>query len=222
MYYPLEALNNHLFVQLPSGRWLVDTGSPQSFGEAPVQIDNINISVVPNFGPITLNQIRDFVGLDFVGLLGTDVLNRYICHFDVPNRRLGLLDELPSDLSQRRVQLELILGSAPVVTVEVEDLGAQRLILDTGAQYSYLNTPPPEGTQRIGRGTDFHPFLGSYDVEFFLRAIRLGSLHDDLQFACQPAVTEICKQAKTDGVLGLEVLLTRAVFYNPRAKELWV
>lgn len=222
MYHKLIINNNHLCVRLPSGDWLVDTGSPLSFGEAPVEIGDNTHEVAKTLPGLSLAQLREFVGEGYVGLLGTDILNRYLCHFDIPNRRMGFRGELRERPSLKRIRLDMLPGGIPVVSAEMNDGFRQRLIFDTGAQYSYLNNIEREEAERIGRGTDFHPSLGRFPIEFFLKKLKLGTFEQDLQFSTQVMVSKMCRAYQTDGMLGLELLRTHEMFYNPKEREAWI
>ena len=222
MYYKLIINNNHLCVQLPSGDWLIDTGSPMTFGEAPVEIGENTHEVPKTFPGLSLAQLREYVGEGYVGLLGADILNRYVCHFDMPNRRMGFLGELRANPTLKRVSLDMLPGGIPVVMAEMDASFRQRLIFDTGAQYSYLNEIEAENAERIGRGTDFHPMLGRFPIEFFLKNLKLGTFEQDLQFSSQAMVTKMCRALRTDGILGLEPLLTHEMLYNPKEREMWI
>jgi hypothetical protein len=222
MYHTLTINDNHLCVRLPSGDWLVDTGSPITFGETPVVIGKTTYDVASTFPSFSLEKLREYVGPLYVGLLGVDILNRYVCHFDIPNQRMGFLDNVGVNPQLRRVPLDILPGGVPVLNAELEDEIPHRLIFDTGAQYSYLNKIKGDDVERIGRGTDFHPMLGRFPIEFFMKKLAVGSFDNDLQFSTQPLVTQMSRLLGTDGILGLEPLRTHQMFYNPKGKEIWI
>lgn len=220
MNYKLEIKNNHLSVQLPSGSWLIDTGSPGSFGVGEVDTGHEKHQVATSLLGITLSKLQEYVGQDYVGLIGVDILNRYACHFDLPNGEMTFLKQAPATKPGKRVALEPVMG-VPVLNAEV-DGQTRRLIFDTGAQYSYLVNMNVKPGERMGRGRDFHPMLGNFDIEFFLKNLGVGSINMDIQVASNPDVARMCQLLKADGILGLEPLRQHPALYLPQARELWI
>jgi len=220
MNYKLKIKNNHLSVQLASGCWLIDTGSPMSFGAGVVDTGHEKHQVPTSLLGLTLGKLQEFVGQDYVGLLGVDILNRYACHFDVPNGKMTFFKEAPSSKPGKRVALDQVMG-VPLLDAEV-DGQTQRLIFDTGAQYSYLKNIDKKSEDRVGRGRDFHPMLGNFDIEFFLKKLGIGSIKTDIQVASNPDVTVMCQTFKADGILGLEPLRNHPALYLPKTQELWI
>lgn len=222
MDFPLTIHDNHLCLGLASGDWLVDTGSPMSLGEVAVEIGNATHPVARNFLGFSVEKLREWVSDRYVGLIGVDILNRYVVDFDLPGRRVGFLVGLPNETPEQRVSIELVTGGIPMLEADVEGRGRQRLIFDTGAQYSYLNDIAPGEAERIGRGMDFHPMLGRYPIEFFIKRLKVGSLDQDLQFTTRATVSQMCKLLGAQGILGLEPLRTHRAVYNPKGREMWI
>lgn len=80
----------------------------------------------------------DALGVD--GVLGADILSRYVLDIDLPNRSWSLADRLPAldGRASGPIPLHLDEAGAPIVTVTIEghDITA---LLDTGARGTILN-----------------------------------------------------------------------------------
>lgn len=219
---PLRIRVNHLCTLLSPGDWLVDTGSTVSFGEV-VACLPCGLHPVPrSHGQLSLEALRDYVGIDVVGLLGGDILNHYEMLFDLPNQKLGIAKSLPGNPAGTRVPLRFTDKTIPILEARVEDHGTVPMIFDTGAQYSYLVDIKGNDVRPIGRAKDFHAALGVYDVELYLKHVRVGSVERDVQFAYHPLVSEMCRQRGTQGILGWEILKHGPAAYLPRRRELWI
>jgi hypothetical protein len=86
---PLQFSNGHLFLQLATDLWLLDTGAPWSFGRYPdVTVAEERFPVGDDYLGLTAEQLSGFVGAECAGLLGGDVLGRFDWIFDVPGARV--------------------------------------------------------------------------------------------------------------------------------------
>ena len=84
--YPLTMKNDHMFLELQSGLWLIDTGAPTSFGsESTASIEKTDFEIQSNYMGMDINQIKDATDIDMVGLLGIDVLNNFDFLLDLPS-----------------------------------------------------------------------------------------------------------------------------------------
>lgn len=219
---PLRIRVNHLCVLLSPGDWLVDTGSPFSFGENAVCLPCGFHSVPRSHELLTLEELRAYVGVNVIGLLGGDILNQHDMLFDLPRQEMDIVKSLPGNLPGAKVPLRFTDKTVPVVEARIEDHGAVPMIFDTGAQFSYLADIKGNEVRAIGRAKDFHVSLGAYEVELYLKRVRIGSADQDVQFAYHPAISEMCRQRGTEGILGWEILRHGPAAYLPRRRELWI
>ena len=100
---PLRIRVNHLCVLLSPGDWLVDTGSPISFGETIACLPCASHPVAKAHPCLSLAELRGYVGSEVVGLLGGDILNHYEMLFDLTNQKLGIAS---NGLGRFQVQAE--------------------------------------------------------------------------------------------------------------------
>lgn len=159
----LVYLANHMFVDLPEGRFLVDTGSPASFGETrtasyggverPIPRNVVPGNLVPgnlvqpNLAPLSVKSLAGLdlearIGARLRGVLGMDLLATDTVLWDGPRGRAIVR---PSAPPAEAVRVELtVAGGVPLVEACVGGGGSGgssrcgRWIFRTGAQCSYF------------------------------------------------------------------------------------
>ena len=99
--------NSHLFMHTPYGKWLVDTGAPRSFSPGLRLSFNQNdyhrgIQVPETYMGISISTLTDLVGVDFHGLLGTDILNEYDILWNIEAETMQLTE---NDLDASSLEL---------------------------------------------------------------------------------------------------------------------
>jgi hypothetical protein len=157
--HPLFERESHLFVELPEGPFLVDTGSPMSFGTtgtitfagetSPLRERAMNIS---------MSTIQKLVTGPCSGLLGMDVLGKhtFCLALRAGELRVGQLGDMKRGI---RLASKIVLG-VPLIGIFTRGKSIQA-ILDTGAQYGYvLNRDLVDGLDTIGTIKDYNPLLG--------------------------------------------------------------
>lgn len=217
---PLLFQAGHLFCLDGDGRkWLLDTGSPQSFGNVKsFKIGRESFRIAASLGPVDANQVSALLGETVAGLIGVDVLNKFDLLIDVPAARLSFTKE-EIDLAGEVVSMEASMG---IPTVQVQVAGdSRRMFIDTGAQVSYLRQDLVDGFPAAGRITDFYPGIGRFDTETYRVAITLGTLPLTLRCGVLPDTLGLMlKQLGGEGVIGNEFLQSPRTGYFPRRKRL--
>ncbi|MFY8053424.1 MAG: hypothetical protein ACOVP2_12455 [Armatimonadaceae bacterium] len=161
--YLLYERENHLFVHLPEGPFLVDTGSPLSFGTTGT------ITFAGETSPlreragmlgmnISMSTIRKLVSGPCSGLLGMDILSKFPLRFSLRADALLVGD---AAFSERGTDL----ASATVMGVPMIGIHSRgrdvRAIFDTGAQYGYvMQHNLVDGLAVTGHISDYNPLLG--------------------------------------------------------------
>jgi len=96
--YKLYLLNRHLFLDLPEGRALIDTGAPFSSsttGRLTWQNQNHGVNQGGYMG-FTFDKLSAEIGVQVDALLGMDLLAQTTLLFDVAHRKLTAGDEMPA------------------------------------------------------------------------------------------------------------------------------
>jgi len=158
--YPLFERENHLFVQLPEGPFLIDTGSPMSFGTTgAISFAGESVPLRERAGMLGMNismtTIRKLVTGPCSGLLGMDVLGRHTLHFCLRAGELHI-----DDANRGTVLASAVAMGVPMVGIHSRGTDL-RALFDTGAQYGYvLKRELVDGLDVIGNITDYNPMLG--------------------------------------------------------------
>ena len=163
--YQLYLLNRHLFVDLPEGRALVDTGAPYSAsttGRLTWQNQNHGAYRGGDLG-FTFDQLSAEIGVQVDALLGMDLLAQTTLLFDVAHRTLTAGDEMPAGFIAQPYELAPT-SDIPLFRVTLNNQPA-RVLWDTGAQFGYVTArrftdgaPPRPGF------TDFSPMFGDLEI----------------------------------------------------------
>ena len=217
---PLIYCANHMFVDLPEGRWLVDTGSPVTFGTpGHVTWGGVRRSVPQQFGPVSMEVIQTHVDTPFDGMIGTDLLNAQDSCWDGPagEFRIGDANVHPEATP---IDFESFMGT-PVVHARIGAHSA-RCLFDTGAQYGYVITEQlVEGGTPDGRINDFNPIIGAIESAAWRAEVELGAVRFTERFGLLtgPAAAML-KMVGVDAFIGPSWLHTRTLWYQPGLRRI--
>ncbi len=217
---PLIYTVNHMFVDLPEGRWLVDTAAPTTFGTpGTITWGNTRRQVPTAFGPVTINQIQQHVRTPLVGLIGCDLLNEQDLCWDGPRGecRFGP-EEAPA--GAEIVPLGDLMG-APTIEVLIAGQRA-RCLLDTGAQFGFfLRRTFADGALPDGRIADFNPIIGAIDCDAWTAEVTLGALRVRERFGLLEGMPAMMLTSfGIDAIIGCSWLPGLRVWYRPSERTL--
>ncbi len=204
-----------MFVELPEGLWLLDTGAPTTFGNpSQLSVDGQRFAVRSSYLGLNAERLTQQVGVPFAGLLGGDVLGRFDHLMDVEASRISMSqDELPH--SGERVELDEFMG-IPIVTANVAGR-SYRMFLDTGAQVSYFQDDSLASFPAAGAFADSYPGFGPFQTETHTVPLSLNGIAFSLRCGTLPAVLGMTLMtANTQGILGNAVLRKRVTGFFPR------
>lgn len=212
---PLIYAAQHMFIDLPEGRWLVDTGSPVTFGDcASITWAGRAVRIPRGLGPVTMDQIRPHVHTQFQGLIGMDLLGAQSTCWDGPAGEFRIGDE-PVPEAAARVSFESLMG-APVVQACV---GGRmlRCIFDTGAQYGYLlDRSVARGARQEEDIHDFNPILGEIHSPTWRIEVDMGGVHFAERFGLLTGLSATAlSMAGIQAIIGCSWLPGRRVWFQP-------
>ena len=216
---PLVRLSCHLLVSIGGRHWLLDTGSPESFGDiAEVSLDGKTFAIAADYMGLTASQLSGYLGHTIAGLLGADVLNSVdvVIHVDsgiatVSNEEIELQGEI-------HVMQEFM--SIPIIDVKVGDQN-HRMFFDTGAQISYFQNDSLDQFPERGVLDDFFPGMGEFQTDTYDVPMGIGSTEFLLRCGSLPGLMGMALTvAGTEGIVGNEVCVGRVIGYFARRSEL--
>lgn len=189
--YPVEIFDGHVLLNLDGQVLLLDSGSPESFGNfCTLDIAGKSFSLFESAA--LTDQVSKLVGKTIDALIGNGVLNRFCVHYDYAAAQVSFYDHSPEFSAQYREaallnssqelqdyhqipQFELLVDKKPYVC-----------LFDSGAKISYIQRDCIDNESNYEEVVDdFHLSCGKFttkcrnfsasvaDAEF---ALKLGNL----------------------------------------------
>ncbi len=213
---PLRFVNGHLFVELASGLWLVDSGASTTFGKGRhLALAGEEFTFDDSYHGLGIQGLVKHVGVDCVGLLGADVLFNFDIIFDL-KRGMAAISKDELELDAMPVPLWEFMG-LPLLMAEVAGTDFRTFFFDTGAQVSYFQDDAITKFPKAGVVTDFFPDSDDFETETYNVAMSLGGVHVTLRCGVLPeAIASTLAMAKAQGIIGNQLLLDRRVGFFPR------
>ena len=180
------------------GRLIIDTGSPVSLGpDIAVHILGSVVQLNANFGSYAWADIKASLRFEAVGLIGVDAFSDAALGFDIANNTVVRLES-----PIHGEPAGFVMGS-PVIHCQIGE-DKLRCVLDTGAGLSYLKRREVAGLgQTLGKQHDFHPMLGSFEVETVACAIVVGDQSVTEIFGlATDELSQLMETANIDAILG--------------------
>ena len=217
--FRLSRLAGHLFAEIAGEEWVIDTGSPASFGtRTRISVGDACFSVAPDYMGLTGTVLTGLVGHPTAGIIGTDILNEFDVLFDESAGRMRFSRE-KLDLTGVAVGISDFMG-VPVVRVEI-DGASHKMFLDTGAQVSYLQDEQLQDYPDAGVFHDFFPGVGAFETTTHRLPVAVGALAFELRCGTLPGLLGMTlAMAGTSGIVGNELFAGRVVGYFPRRRQL--
>lgn len=212
----LQVVAGHLFVSIDGDPWLVDTGSPSSFGKAgAITVGGRAFHIAAESWGMTVDSLCAYVHTPCVGLLGADVLNTLDVVFDVAAGTARFSHE-PLSCHGEQIALTFF-NDLPMAAVHVGQYD-YRMFFDTGAHLSYFQCETLASYPHAGVERDFYPQYGHFETVTHTVPVRIGAAVEQvMRFGQLPETLAAgLVMADADGIVGNELLLHRRVGYFPR------
>ncbi len=214
MEFPLKYLNGHIIVTVENEDWLVDTGSPMSFGNQAINLDGRPRQLSTGLMGINTEFLREHTELPLAGLLGTDILNDYDIVFDLPHGVIQISQELTMP-QEDAIPIDLNLG-VPVLNTQINS-ASMSCFFDTGAQISYAPAGILKPVDRIGPFQDFYPTQGAFEIELHWADLVLGNTAFKIRCGAMPDfLAAMMDITGVEGIIGNEIMRDHRVGYFPQ------
>jgi len=222
--FPLQIINEHLFIELRDGLYLIDTGAAGSFSQslAVCFSDEHSYSVPNEFLGVNCALLDKYIHCESAGLIGANLLSKFALGINLSQGCLVLEDAFQADDFKQKPQFfELnfqLRQSLLLMEFEVENK-MLRLFVDTGAPSSYLQ-PDFEGGVAKGKVSDFHPFIGAFESENRSCELLIGSNQHQWDFALMPeALNRAVASAEGQGLMGLDLFRNYEIWIDYQNKK---
>jgi len=206
-YFHLERPTRHVVIDVDGRKVLIDTGSPVSIGKLTSwTFLGRPVNLLEELHGFNLDYLSQQVGMPLDVLMGMDVLKDYNLLID---DQVGTVIFSPDGFMMpyiTRLPLTEYLMKVPAVEVEVE--GHQmKLVLDTGARFSFLPNNFIIDREEKGKEHDFYPGIGEFDTPIYSVPMRLNGEMFLLTCGILPPTLEMALQATgVNGLLGMDLL----------------
>lgn len=219
MDYPLQYQREHLLIELASGYWILDTGSPTSFGKsAKLELAGQVFGVAQNLMGLTAGTLSSLSGLDVQGLLGTDILNAFDVLFDLPAERVTL-SQSAITLEGVCMPIDMVMG-VPTVRVHIKD-PETTMFFDTGSSLCYWQDERLTEYPLYDTRKDFFPGVGEFEVTTYQVPFALNDQPFESICGSLPELLGLpLSLLGVDGILGNGFMTQRQVAYLPRRGQL--
>ena len=219
MLYKIRHIKEHLILDADEGLWILDTGSPSSFGSVDkLEINDRTYEIASNYMGFDNEKLSEAIGENVEGLIGVDILNNYDSYWDLFSNTISFSTENIKK-EGNTISLGFFMG---IPTLKVDLRGSSyNWFFDTGAVISYVTEQIDEWENPVDRYDDFYPGFGSFSTEVFEDEIIVGALNMEIKCGVLPSLLGMSLTiANCTGILGLGALKQQSFLYAPRSREL--
>ena len=198
-------LDGHIIVEINHFDYIVDTGSPVSFGRGgSIFINGQSFLLNHSAMNLTPDSISKLSGLRIDGVIGMDILSKFDIQFSLDEILFSNTAIHHSDLA---IVLPVIDTAMIVPIISLTIAGEyRRLFFDTGAKLSYLSNDLLSGVP-MGQRQDFHPSIGRYTTNVYMIDVGIQTNVESLTFgSLPPSLTILLEMGQAAGVVGTELL----------------
>jgi hypothetical protein len=212
--YPLHLKHGHLFVQIDNELWLLDTGSPESFGERSALCMQGRVFQLPkNYQGMSVADLSGYTQVECVGLIGADIIGLFDLLIDVP---AGLVDFMTEStpFDGREISVAHFMG-IPVIETMVAGQPVE-MFFDTGSQLTYVQDGILQDFPEAGLMQDFYHGYGEFNVNTHFVPVVIGQRPYNVRCGELPGLLGDSVLSKGPrGIMGTEWLTDCRIGYFP-------
>jgi hypothetical protein len=217
---PLVFEAGHMLVVLPQGKFVVDTGSPGSFGTTgKVTYGTKTTEIQTEYAGFTMRDLAE-LGLDCHGLIGMDIISEGPVLWDGP---AGIAEIGSFCTPPHTSEIPITLGhNTPLITALINGLPA-RCVFDTGAQYGYADKAT------IGNGQselvihDYNPALKWFQANSWTQTVRVGDVEFTERFGIpRVEIQQDIARRGAEAILGCSWMPQHKVWFNPADWKMYI
>jgi len=219
---PIELHAGHAYLTIDNRLWILDTGSPVTFGEGSHHPLEPKLPFVAKQGDVDATVVSEFLGVRIAGVVGSDFLNRYDHRIDLTSGLYAASDGHFSAGRDYPLEFPERLHGIPTLKASI---GGQEgeFIFDTGAQLSYHLGPPPTDYDPGETIWDFWLGCGSFQTQTFVKEVTFAQDTVPLPFGIPPtALADFLNTLGLHGVIGIDLISRHTCSYAPRSKRMTI
>ena len=200
--YKVQLLNDHLLINDGQGV-IVDTGSPTSFHDSgSLLICGNHYDVPKSIMSVNSDYLSSEIGGEIHGLLGMDIIREHPILFDLGLNHIYMDDDA---LYNSRFNSFVLPYNLVCIELVVNNKCA-RLIVDSGAKISYIDSSFVEERHTVVTKQDFSPLFGHFSTNVYDCIVQFLDERDiTLQFGTPPAsLAHFLSTLQVQGILGID------------------
>ena len=197
---------------------LLDTGSPYTIhNSTSFNFLDKNYRVQTSAGAFNIENISEKMGMQITTLLGMDILKDLSIIFDYHNNQISLSED--EDFEGEEIAININSG-IPVIPVLIIDQYIP-MLLDSGAQLSYLKRDITQHHKNLGETEDFYPTIGRFTTTKYLIFSGLGPHLFEVFYGNLPKPLEgfLSKIDGNNGILGYDFFAKFKLCLNMKKKK---
>lgn len=170
--YEYELINNHYVVHIDGSKYLIDTGSPNSFWVSrpmrKVTIDGVDYHLNEKPANLKVKEAYDTIGACVDGFIGMDIISKT----SLTIYKKGVLEFKALEIGGDEIKMST---NWPLVVKVGTSIGMGKMIIDTGAKYAYGMNPLFMLIPSYGRVNDYNPSMGKLTSNIYHTTIVVGT-----------------------------------------------
>jgi hypothetical protein len=213
-------VDGHILVILNNNEYLIDTGSPFSFGQGEsITINDVHFPIAPTWNRLTVESINEISGLNINGLIGMNILQ----HFDIRITDVSItFSDHVLTCSDAAIRLPIVetVMAIPIINLQIANK-IRRVYFDTGARLSYLNDDILLAYTPTGEMKDFHPSLGRFSTNTYQVDVTIGKHEQMHTFGSLPSQLRcMLDMSEVKGIVGTELLKNYTIILSNLSNNL--
>ena len=216
--YDLVISRGHLIIELADGKYIIDTGSPASFGpNSLILFDGKEYhSNTQMMAVAQLDNISVFIGVPLNGLIGCDILRNYCIVLDLNKKKMIIKNDYYVNGGDTLVKTDMELlpmYGLPLINIEINH--PFKAFIDTGATISYIKLHYTNNMQPIRQENDFHPMVGNFVADIFSFNVKIEGSYHNIELGVLPLNLEgLFANFGADAVLGYDLFKDKIVIFD--------
>jgi len=211
-----ELVAGHIIIKKEGKRFLLDTGSPISFGSAGrVRLFGNSVTLVPNAPPLDAVAIGKQVGglaepavdMELDGLVGTHLFRGLALTIDWEARTVTTRSARTEATGWRGDQI----GGLPSARISINGREVTA-VTDTGARSCFADPRLLAGSPVVGKTRDFFPGHGSFETTVHSVQAQLDGMTETIRIAeAPPIIVRAMNAAGADALIGTDLMMRRGL-----------
>lgn len=213
VFYPLIEHKRHLLLKDHRENLVIDTGSPVSFHEdGVIELGDCKMNVQKSFqGIVGPRYLSEKLGIEVKGLLGMDFMEKHTTVFNT-KKFGGFISFDDQGFPDADAMGSFSVGGCPGIVMKVNGMNA-RMLVDSGANLSYIDNRFVRDAPFVGQREDFSPMLGTgvfatdtYEIPCHIGCGNHKDKDVNVVFGLPPTmIGALLWQNKVDGVIGYDL-----------------